>query len=238
MHGLRLRVRRHAYGDITASSEFPPLPFVDSGPFPLARGVAAVAPCVFLPSARHLPSHMPARRRLTSNQIARARELADKLKVPDGSVNSAVLIELAEIFAESAVHLESPAKSFAKRIPHHLGDVLDRGEMEAVIQAASERVALLRAGNDRFSTHELQRLLSIREAAPLLDLTVGVMEKLLIDWRFRRDCGWPQWLRGRWYFHPEVFGLRKPEYFSRLPLREPYPAPPHCVAQPTDETGS
>ena len=181
---------------------------------------------------------MPTRRRLTSNQIARARELADKLNALDGSVNSAVLIELAEIFAESAVHLESPAKSFAKRIPHHLGDVLDRGELEAVIQAASERVTLLRGDNERCSTHELQRLLSIREAAPLLDLTVGVMEKLLIDWRFRRDCGWPQWVRGRWYFHPEAFGIRKPEYFSRLPPIEPYPTPPHCDTQPSGETGS
>lgn len=181
---------------------------------------------------------MPTRRRLTTEEIARARELAAVLKSSDGSVNPETMIELAEIFAEPAVHLQSPAKSFAKRVPYHLGDVLEPGEVEAVIQAAHERVAVLRADAERGSARDLHPLLTIQEVAPLLQLTVGVMEKLLIDWEFRRDCGWPHWVRGRWYFHPDAFGSKKPEYFSRLPSQEPYPLPPHCESQPTSESGS
>jgi hypothetical protein len=181
---------------------------------------------------------MPTRTRLQPTQIARARELAACLKVSDGAVDPEALGELADIFAEPAVHLESPAKSFVKRIPHHLGDVLEPGKIEAVIQAANERVTVLRAEADRRTTRDLHCLLTIDEVAPLFHLTVGVMEKLLIDWEFRRDCGWPQWVRGRWYFHPEAFGPRKPEYFSRLPELEPYPTPPHCDPKPFPTAGS
>lgn len=153
-------------------------------------------------------------------------------------VNPGTLADLADIFAESAVHLQSPAKSFVKRIPHHLGDLLEPGELKAVIQAANERVRVLCAEPDQQSARQPQRLLTIAEVAPLLHLTVGVMEKLLIDWEFRRDCGWPQWVRGRWYFHADAFGPRKPEYFSRLPCAEPYPVPPHCHPQPAPDAGS
>lgn len=180
---------------------------------------------------------MSSRRRLTQHEVEHARALARKLK-QSGSVDPGVLTELGDIFAQAAVHLQSPAKSFVKRIPHVLGDQLSRGQVDAVVEAAKERVRILRREETTSSRRDLKRLLTLDEVAPLLGLTASVMEKLLVDWEFRRDCGWPQWVRGRWFFHPEAFGPRKPEYFSRMPGLEPYPTPPHCERQPADESGS
>lgn len=172
---------------------------------------------------------MPSRRRLTEAELTRAKTLARRLKTTNDPANAPALSELADIFASAAVGLVSPAKSFAKRIPYHLGKLLNEGQLAAIIQAANERVADLRSANRTIVP--LQRFLTIEEVAPLFGLTVSVMEKMLIEPEFRRSCGWPQWVQGRWFFHPDAFGPRKPEYFGCLPEKEPYPPPPHCLPQ-------
>jgi len=172
---------------------------------------------------------MPARRRLTDAECSRAKALAQRFKATN---DPETLSELADIFASAAVGLGSPAKSLVKRIPYHLGRLLNQGQLAAVIQAANERVADLRSATR--AVVPLQRFLSIEDVAPLFGFTVSVMEKLLIEPEFRRSCGWPQWILGHWYFHPDAFGTRKPEYFSRLPKDEPYPPPPHCIPQQPD----
>lgn len=179
---------------------------------------------------------MAVRKRLSSAEIARVRRLAAQLLSSSASGKAAAIAELADIFARAAVHLESPAKSVAKRVPFFLSATVPAGTVQAVIRAANERVDRLRAETNQRILLEVRPLLTLSEVAPLLRLTPGVMEKLLIDWEFRRDCGWPQWIAGRWHFHPDAFGLHKPEYFSHLPEREPYPPPSHCRTQPGGQT--
>jgi hypothetical protein len=176
---------------------------------------------------------MPVRRRLTPAEIDHVRALAEILE-SEADVDAALLTDLADVFARAAMDLESPAKSFAKRVPYYLQEVLSEGKLAAVIRAANERVARLRAERAADALPRLARFLTIDEVAPLLNLTVSVMEKLLMDPEFRRACGWPHWIAGRWHFHADAFGPRKPEYFSRLPDREPFPPPTHCQLQPPE----
>lgn len=169
--------------------------------------------------------------RLAKANLARLKHIARTFATRTGDEQIDALKELADILARPAISLDHPAKSLTKRVPYYLSEVLSPGQIQAVIEMGIERVEELRDEHSATKV-ELHPLLTLKDVAPLLGLTSPVAERLLVDLEFRRECGWPQWIRGQWFFHPDAFGIRKPEYFSHLPSFEPYPAPPHCTPGP------